>query len=603
LSADAGRRLWIEGRGFGADHTMLTVTLGDKTLRTFADGFNTGRVLVQVPSDAASGPLVISRERNGETLVSNDIALLITGRSPQVLSMSPGDGSRGVPRNATVVVEMSEPLDLTTIVAADGSLLIGPSGLPVLRVVRLDDEGGAPINMSGTWQSDSFGRRFEFTRPIDNVTGMRRELFEPESNNNFEVVVSSSVKDLWGNPVVGALTTFGNAGNNQLGSTVTAGTSALSLGFRGRFVTDDQRGPRIQKALYRDVNGNGPSAGDEIEVEFDEDLLYNSNVTGMMDLLLGISFTNGNAGATLLGRPGSNPQRVILTLGANTQLNFGENGTRLNALSSSQPNSIAHFTDYSGQRPTNSANGVLLRPDPDFDNLEAPRMLFALYSDTNAPAGPSAGDRIVLYFNEAVQLGAAATVASLLSVQNGSLSDAMIQARTAGDDYRQVVITLGAASVLTPNTTIITLLDAANGRVAADTIFDFSSNLAHAGSASSATVSDLSPNTPTISSLIKPLHIDVEGTTAGLSAGDVIVIAFDAPVLVNRNAGAASPSERFKLGVAGDRFGFGARIAQPAYVTPRGQGPRLIAANEIVIILGQQPVLTFQGEFGVDVSE
>jgi hypothetical protein len=62
------------------------------------------------------------------------------------------------------------------------------------------------------------------------------------------------------------------------------------------------------------------------------------------------------------------------------------------------------------------------------------------------------------------------------------------------------------------------------------------------------------------------------------------------------------PADIFALGVPGDRFGAGARVAQPAAITREDSSTRFIAPNEIVIVLGTDPVITPKGTFGVPLT-
>lgn len=588
FSADERETIWLTGRGFGTSHTSVSATLGGKTVDVLSTEFSTNRMLIRVPDGATSGPVILRVTNSFGTQDSNDLPLQVTPKLPTVTFMSPGDGSSGIATNSNVVLEFNEPLDLTSIFAADGRV-IRIQEARVIRVVRLKDDGSGDIDqvMDGQWTPDARNQRFVYTLRNNGT------FFKPQSNNVYEVRVSPAVRDLFRNPVIGVASTFGTTSNPLSGAAVTSGSNASELGFRGRFSTTDTLGPRLKSAVYRDVDNNGVSENDTIELFTDEALYFNQTSFSMA---ASVSMTNGSFGSALTAGIGSSANSILCRIGAGAAFSL-RGDTTLNFI----PQSTTSVTDFSNNMIA-SGTAVPLTIDSASDNRTDPRLLAAAYTDVNSSSTVDASDTLTLMFNEPMLLGTSlGTPENMISVTSGSLSGASFVARNPGDDYKFVVIQLGATSDITVGTTQIELIGSgAVPKVAAETLIDLLGNTAYANELSTTTVVAGFSTTSSLSNASKPIWIDVFDTAEGVSEGDALIFTFTEPVVLNASAvsGGASPEALFQLGVSGDRFGIGARLAQPAFLQNRDGSTRAVSPNQIVVILGADPVLLLAGDFG-----
>jgi YVTN family beta-propeller protein len=609
FSVDRRQPLWIKGRGFDLNKQNLEITMGGQPVLP-ANILQATRkaIKIYVDGDAQSGSIqVIRRLSGGETRTSNgDAAVLVTGKNPVVVSATPGDGSAGIPGDTRIVVDFSEPIDESS-VFDDGGNVRKVNDVAIMRVVRLSDTGGTPVPMNGLWRANALGFRYEF-RLGSGVT-----LLEPGSNNQYEIVVSPNVKDLFGNGVTGAATGFGSANDTNLGSSATSGLSAASLGFRSRFQTSDLLGPRIVEAVFRDIDNNGVSAGDQLELRYDEVLFYEPGATGTFNAAPGIQMSSGSLGASASAIPGQSPRHLLLTLGAGATFSFGAGGTTVNTLGTV----INQIRDYAGNRPS-VGQAVPIVLDPASDNQDYPNLLAAYIQNSE----------LRLVFNEPVFLGSAlntnpgnpSTVISLSGA--ASLGTSAFVARVPGEDSRvvRIALTVAAQSSITTSGASQTMLTLANGAALGlngqqimnpGAFDDFLGNPAYAGAAVARGIGAGVPGAATLpydsvnkTSPSPPRYYDASGSASGLSEGDYIVVTFSNPVVFNPLAGGTNlkPSDFFKLGVAGDRFGQGAKLMQPAFIKVVGAGGSTqtitIKPEEIVVRLGQNPVMTLRGEFG-----
>lgn len=607
FNADRRQQIWVTGRGFGSTTSdgSLNIQVAGVQLPVVASPFATRRqVLVDIPDEARSGSLTVTRTLSAEDVrVSNSLPLLITRRSPTVVSVTPGDGSVSVASNARVVVDMSEPLNPATIfVSGNNGPVRTVGGAPVVRVARLSDVGGSPTNIPGSWRLISQGFRLEFTPAGEDP------YLAPESNNLYEVVITPSVRDLYGNGVVGASTSFASAQNTNLGASTTTGAAAASLGFRSRFQTSDLLGPRIIAAVFRDLDNNGAGPGDQLELRFDEDLRLSLGSFDFAPAITLLGNPGDSLGTIVTASFGSTPRRLLLTLGVGARFAVTSTLPSVNISGTT----VAGVTDYFNNAPAVGQN-IPITLDPASDNQDNPNLLAAYVLDVNSSGTIDANDELRLVFNEPVFRGNAAlsgVPSSFLTLTSGSLGSAVFVARASGEDFRVLRVQLAADSSLTGGITQLSLVNSGsplpNGLtvMAADAFVDLIGNPAYAGAFSLRTVTLGLPAAATLLNDVgnRPSLYDLEGTLEGLSEGDAIVVPYTSVVLFEplRGGQVLRPADVFALGVRGDSFGSGARLAQPAYITLRGGTRRPITPNEVVIFLGTEPVLTPVGDFGVD---
>lgn len=616
FSVDRRQTLWIRGRGFGsANPSELEVKLGNTVLPIVANSFNTRKLFkVDIPAEASSGTVVVTRTLSAtDVRSSNPLALLVTRKNPSVVSVNPGDGSSGVAIDTRIVIDFSEPLDPASVF---GSLATSGSSTAVRVNRRSDDGSGSDSPVSGIWRLTSQGFRLEFT---PSGTEPFRVL---GSNNIYEVAVTTGVKDLFGNGIVGSATTFASSTDSSVGATSTSGVLAASLGFRSRFQTADLLGPRLVEAVYRDLDNNGVGPGDQLELRFDENLRYYQN---NFDITFGLALTalSGNPGTLGTGVQatlGRTPRHLLVTLGLGANFVIA-NGAAVNIVN----NVILEISDFVGNPPVARSSAVPISLDPASDNLDNPNLLAVYVIDTDSSNSVTAGDELRLTFNEPTFRGSVANPPSpatppspstFVRLTNGTLGSSTFISRGPGDDFRTLRILLAGNAAITTsgaNQTLVELVEnpatVVPGQLptmAAATFNDLVGNPAYAGSPSSRRVTlGLPPPSAMLSDAGTPARFfDLVNTPLGLSEGDAVVIPFTGPVFFNPLAGGGNtrPADIFDLGVLGDRFGAGARITQPAFITYRTGATttdiRPILPNELVIILGTEPVMTFEGAFG-----
>jgi len=605
FSVDRRQPLWVRGRGFGSTASELNITLDGVTLPILNSPFNTRKqIKVDIGPEARSGSVKVARSLTASDVrTSNSLPLLITRKNPTVVSVTPGDGTSGVATSTRVVIDFSEPINPSTVFSESGLVRI-VGGARVMRVVRRDDNViGAEAEIAGTWRGGAQGFRFEFT-----PSGAEPFLLAG-SNNNYEIIVSTSVQDLFGNSVVGSSTTFASSTDTSVGATATSGVLAASLGFRSRFQSQDLLGPRIVEAVYRDIDNNGVSPGDQLEVRFDEELFY---VLANFDVSAGLSLSAGTLGTGVQATLGRSPRHLLITLGLGA--NFALGTASINVV----PNSITEIRDYNGNSPAANATGVAISLDPASDNQDNPNLLAAYVIDLDAIPGVSAGDELRLTFNEPVFRGSVAingSPSAFINLSDGrTLGSSTFIIRGVGDDRRTLRILLAGDATIEAGGTTPTQLSLKagttpipSGQLAMNPgeFEDLLGNPAYAGLDTSRPVGLGLPGPAALlnDALVRPVFFDLVGTLEGLSEGDAIVLPYSGPVFFNALAGGGNvrPADMFDLGVTGDRFGQGARLAQPAVITYRsgtGTAVRRIQPNEIVIILGVEPVFNFEGTFG-----
>lgn len=601
FSCDPREQVWITGQGFGSTAADVSVTLNGENIVFDSASFSSRGLAVTIPLGAQSGPLVVSRMVDGEPRSSNEYVLTVTPKTPQVIRMVPGDGSQDVEADTYVVVEFNEPLDESTLFTSSGQVR-EVQGVPVARVVRLSDAGGNPELIRGNWVMGPFGTKITYSLAEES------SLLKGESNNRYEVVVSPTVKDLFGNSVTASPTSFASANDPESGGSSTLGTNASSLGFRGRFQTQDLLGPNITAAYYRDVDNNGVNEGDELELFFNEELFLREEQFDLVNALVagGAGGVFADNGTPLLARRGSSIRSIICTLGQDAVLSFGTAATTIEVVDQQ----ITAFNDFAGNRPVSGA-AVPIQVDPTRENRDNPRIIAASWIDLNTSSSVDDGDELHLIFSEPMLIGANGVngPASMINLSGGASLGASAFGQRISGNYRTVIVSLSGATGITPGATTLTLIGTGTpAKMDGADLTDFLSNPAYAETYGTVTISDGIPGSAVLDAAVKPTHYDVHNTVTGLSQGDAIVVSFTNPVTVNsfaRDGGSLRPSDVFALGVNGDRFGSGARLTQPMSIfvadgTQNGS-ELIIAPNQVVIILGRDPVLTAKGDFGVDI--
>ncbi|NUQ34883.1 MAG: Ig-like domain-containing protein, partial [Planctomycetaceae bacterium] len=617
LTADSRRPIWVLGYGFGTDPELLNATLDGVELDIDGDTLTPNQFRVTIPSDAGSGPIIVTVDQSGSSessstatgshtgaagedddmRTSNEHGLVITSKNPRVVTMFPSDGSTNVPVTTTVTLQFSEPLDIDTIFNEAGEIR-ELQDLPVMRIVRLaDTEDGDNVLIDGNWSYDATHTRFTFSLAANT------SFLAGNSNNRYQVVVNRNVHDKFGNQVVGAATSFASSSDSEFGSSVTSGVLSSSLGFRGHFQTIDNYGPFIQSARFRDLNNNGVDEGDQLELIFNERIKFNEVEDLIETNAITISGGGDSLGDTLLIGLGSTNRRVVCTLGAGATFTVGDGGSAVNMVSEA----TNAFNDYANLRPIANPDGdVEIELDTSSDNGENPRLFYAAWLDANNSNTVNAGDTLRLIFNEPVVAGDGATDPTVLfTLSSGGLGAGAIFLPQTSGNGRELDIQLGVGATFNEGTTTIAPVGNGNPPVMnEDEIRDYAGNPAYAGTHATVTIEEGLPGAVSMSTDDKPVHLDLEGTAEGVSEGDAIVVTFTGPLIVNpvsSGSGRVRPGDVFALGILGDRFGTGAFISFAPVLTLADSTERFIQPNEVVIILGSSPVVTPGGEFGVDI--
>ncbi len=590
FSCDQRQRLWILGRGLSEDISDLEVSLNGKPVTVIAEGAGRNQLQIEIPEKASSGPIVVTRNIQGKTKISNEFILLVTPKRPKVISTIPGDGAQNVSATTNIIVELNEPLKRSSIFRDDGSIREFQN-FPVLRLMRLNENGSQDV-MAGTWELSPSGQRLSYL-PADGVSFLK-----DRSNNIYEIVISSHAKDLFGNPVSGSALSLSDADKTT--------ENNVSTGFRSRFQTRDTLGPHLVKALYRDLDQNGVDEGDELELHFNEELFFQ---LPSFDLLtpqaISLAGGGGSLGTTLLTVPGSTPKRLLATLGANPSLHFGSTPSTLTMID----NILNAVNDYAGNRPLAKVQ-VPIEVDPSSDSGDNPRLLIAALIDTDTSNSVNLGDELRLIFSKPVLLDAGLNdPTTLIQLSSGDLGASPSFAAREDGNFQSLSITLGNAPNLAGGELISLIGSGSPPLVASETLSDFLGNSAYANEFSEVPVQLGLPGAAQLDETINPQLLDVQGTTPGMSQGDVILVTFTNPVFIKSFGtvnGTLNIQDIFELGVPGDRFGEGARLIQPAFIQVADGSDhgflRNIAPNQILIELGRDPILTPRGEFGVVLS-
>ena len=232
------------------------------------------------------------------------------------------------------------------------------------------------------------------TVPVTKVIG---------SNNNKEIIltldkdnanfvhgytyaVKPNVKDIYENPVTATLA------NNTF--TLDTAVSATA--------------PALTGAKYEDANGNFKAdQGDTITLTYSAAVEITGDVTAD-ELVLGSAIKLGT-GFTV--QQGSKVEEVVVTLGANADINFEDQTADNKKINYTGTAENAHIKGVNGKEAVgkgdySAAQGIeLVKPD-----VTAPTVTKAVFNDTVADGVLGDGDTLVITFNEDIKLLDGATV-------------------------------------------------------------------------------------------------------------------------------------------------------------------------------------------------
>jgi len=195
------------------------------------------------------------------------------------------------------------------------------------------------------------------------------------------------------------LTTTGGANYEDL-----AGNQSQPAAADVSVVSGDTTAPQLISAVFRDLDGNGPDAGDVVILTFSERIALTTTVTA--PTAADFNVINGNLGANPTFALGQTT--IEITLDAGTVINlFGANTTEIGLVT---PNSIR---DTSG----NEAVGTVYIASDDFTG---PILQSARFFDNVNTPGVGAGDTIELVFDEPVTFTDGIDPATVFYLTSGS---------------------------------------------------------------------------------------------------------------------------------------------------------------------------------------
>lgn len=299
----------------------------------------------------------------------------------------------------------------------------------------------------------------------------------------YDYVVQTTAKDIYGNPVE---TDYINADFNL------ATQSATPYALTG--------------IAYADTNNDyTANAGDKLTLTFNGAVNLSGDVTAD-------DFVLGGAGSPSLGtnftvQPGSKPEQVVITLGANAKITLAT--TTFNITSTADNK---HIVGVNGEKVAAAGSAVSIAK---IDSL-APTVTKAVYTDTVADGLLGDGDTLTLTFNEDVKLldGSTLNESDFLVTIGGTTLK--LKANQAIVDGKTVTVILdGATNNTIPATSKIDIAVAGT-----DAIADLWGNTAVAGTAVVVEKSDtVAPKFTSVS------YVKADGkTSASVEAGDKIVL-------------------------------------------------------------------------------
>ena len=349
----------------------------------------------------------------------------------------------------------------------------------------------------------------------------------------------------------------------------------------GKDITsNDTAGPRIISALYEDVDTNGVTINDKLILTFDKNITSSVWINNVVSDVTSANFSvlpsgTGNIGAspTFLWYD-TMPAQLIIKLGNNPVLTIkGVFPTDSGASGIDVSGTLTSITDISGNGARVNSPGIDIGPI----ETVGPYVTGCRYVDANNSKAVDQGDTLYMVFSKPVVITNPVVADFKLPVTNDTLGG--LPSFGAGNNNRELKITLGSAPVITPagiySSTILTPgspsgIDAAQPNIASVT--DIYGNHCTASSMAVDIDDGVGP------SLVSAVFKDVDGL--GVNVGDTITLTFTEPVSASNVAGSD-----FTLPVANDTFG-----AVPKFVA----GPN---DTQLTITLGTSPVIMVPGVY------
>lgn len=242
--------------------------------------------------------------------------------------------------------------------------------------------------------------------------------------NGYEYAVSTTAKDIYGNPyqapadITGPDTDIDN--DFTLDTTVTGTAYALT------------------GVSYADTNSDyTANAGDKITLTFNGAVSLSGDVT-----VEDFELSAGNLGSNFTVAQGSSPEKLVITLGTGASFDLGTDTLDITGDATKK-----HIVGANGVKVDAAGGGITIaKPD-----AVKPYITKAVYNDANGSGALNAGDTLTLTFSEAVNIDAEDIQAATAAPDN----DLILSAGSLVLDGTQVssdgnTVTIGIKTVTTP---------------------------------------------------------------------------------------------------------------------------------------------------------
>lgn len=344
------------------------------------------------------------------------------------------------------------------------------------------------------------------------------------------------------------------------GNTATASSNPIDIGSTDSSNVVPVGTAPTNTAIYTDIDNNGVSAGDLLELDFNKPILVNSTATTTDFILTNGSFGSGATVIAASNLPNNNRARI--RLGTSPSLQFNPPSATASTININ--GTTGNITDVSGNSavPASSAIQVSVAAGG-----TGPYVISAAYTDAGND-GVTVGDTLLLTFNKSIVVN---------NPQSGNF-----QLPLAGDTLgtnptftavgsNQIKITLGANPKFTvigtytgPTGTAsgINIQNPAASPAVATAIIDLANNPAIAA----ADAIDIGGPTPASAGpkVVSSKWADVDNSGT-VSAGDTLSVTFDKAIFVPPAAGSPLTNASFNLPVAGDNMDFSAYAKTGTY--------------------------------------